>query len=506
MLTVSRLSRPLSHPFLQFVLFFVLALAVALPTTALAAPAHQGTGTAEAEMVAYYESDVVESPEGDVYVSVSFYDDNTFEMYIDAVDGSESSVAYGDYEENDDGVLLTVIGADNEDLDEAVEVEMVWDADDTLVIVGGADAPMGEEDIVLYPVSFATDEESGDDSDMEMDEDFVFGIAGVYVSPLQPDEGTNGVIYILNLLEDGSASLNSDYLNLEAPIFETGTWIDNGDDTVTVEITGTPDEEYDDPIIINFEVGDLGELNVEGVVLYPLIILDYLGDDSSEIGSEESEVYLYVAELISPDSDEPINIYMLLYDDGTVVLTDEEESGSVYGEWVYEDDVLYVSLYSDDDGELEETVELAFEYDDEDNLVATEYPVDIFGEDGLIFMPVENSGEEAIGEGEFYYYETDVLPSEETDGIIISLFLSGDGMAMTTTDFMNDEDPVMEYGDWTSDADGLVIVTISEGPDGVYDEPFVFTFEENQDDLSLVLVEETVEVFGDFELILYRVE
>jgi hypothetical protein len=71
---------------------------------------------------------------------------------------------------------------------------------------------------------------------------------------------------------------------------------------------------------------------------------------------------------------------------------------------------------------------------------------------------------------------------------------------------MDDEEPYLEYGEWTRDEAGLIVISVTEGPDGVYDEPYVFTFEEDPDDFSLVLVEESIEVFGQGGLVLSRVE
>ena len=515
------MSTRLSHSLYRLILFFTLALTVALPTTALAAPAKQPTDTADAVLIAYYESDVVAVEDAEVTLSLYFYEDATFEMSADAVDGEESSLAYGDYEETDNGVLLTLLGADEEDFDESIALELTYDADDSLVITGSPDGLFGEEDIILYPmdVEAATAEDDGaeddgaeDEADTSADDDFAVAIGGAYVSPVQESEDSAGVVYLLNLLDDGQASLNSDYLNLEAPIFEIGTWTDNGDDTVTVEIVGTVDEEYEDAILLEFEVGEYGELLIEGISLYPLGILSYLEDDATddsgeEIGSSESEASIFVAEVVFPDADEAVYVYMFVYDDGTVIMTDEEQTSSLSGEWTFEEEVLYVSITSDDESELDEPVEFTFEFDEDGSLLATEYPVEVFGEDDLIFVPVEDDGEdEAVTEGEFYYYESDVLPNSQTDGIVISLVLSADGAAMVSTDWMNDEDPTLEYGEWIRDDEGLVIVTVNEGPDGPYEEPFTFTFEENPDDFSLNLVEESVEAFGDAGLVLNRIE
>src|SRR5690606_15496965 len=97
--------------------------------------------------------------------------------------------------------------------------------------------------------------------------------------------------YLLNLLPSGDASLSSDYLNLEPAMFEVGTWTDNGDNSATVEITGTLDEEYDETIIIELAVGEYGELIVGEIYLYPVEILSYLSDDEldSDTGDDTGD-------------------------------------------------------------------------------------------------------------------------------------------------------------------------------------------------------------------------
>lgn len=369
------MSTRLSHPLLRTLLFFVLALAVSLPMPALAAPVRQATVVDEALLVAYYESEVIDDEGIEIIVGLAFYDDGAFELSLNLVDEEEFLSARGEFVETDDGLLLTVLTVEDEPVDELVELEAVWDADDSLVILGGPDGPLGEEDIILYAVALEGEEE-------------VIGLDGVYISAIQPSETSAGVVYLINLLPEGDASMSSDYLDLNPPVFEVGTWVDNGDDTVTLEIVGTIDEEYDEPIVIDFEVGASGELTVADLVLYPLIWL------TTDIGAQEEETvvveYLtYVGEFVMPDSDELVVLTMLLYDDGSVSITDEEGTATVYGEWTLDETTLFIALLEDDDGALEEVIELVFEADEEGAWVAVDYPVDIFGEDGLVFYPVD---------------------------------------------------------------------------------------------------------------------
>jgi hypothetical protein len=496
----------LSHPFLRSILFFVLLLAVGVPATGLAAPVAQGSSTAENEavLVTYYESDVIPSDDTDgIVAGLSFYDDDTLELALDYLDGEEPVVAYGEYEETGDGVLVTLFGADDEEFDEPIELELLFDADETLVVLGTPGGLLGDEDVILYPVDVAAgDDEAGD-------EDLAYAVEGVYVSPIQFDESSNSmVVHLLNLLPDGEASLSSDPLNLEPPMFELGMWTDNGDGSVTLEVLGTVEEEYAESILLEFEVGEYGELMLGDLLLYPLSLLGQnVDEDTSDV---EGGVTIYVTELTNPDADESILIYMMLNNDGTVILIDENETGALYGGWATEDETLVVFITGDGEVDFDEPLEMLFEIDEENALVATEYPVEIFGEEGLIFYPAGEGDDEGmsegVSEGGFYAYESDLLPSEETDGIVISLVLGENGSAFFSVDLMDGEDPILQYGEWTSDDDGAVIVTITEGPDGEYDEPIVLIFEEDEDDFSLVLVEESVELFGDAGLVLHSIE
>ena len=60
----------------------------------------------------------------------------------------------------------------------------------------------------------------------------------------------------LHLRDDFSAEVSSDYLDGEPPISETGTWIINGDGTITVRLTETG-----------------------GTAMYPVISIDFVLED-----------------------------------------------------------------------------------------------------------------------------------------------------------------------------------------------------------------------------------
>ncbi len=330
-------------------------------------------------------------------IGLAFYDDDTFELSVDQ-DGEDGTVGNGDYEETDDGVTLTITGP-TVNFDEPEVVELLWDADDTLIIPAETEGLEVEEDIILYADFSEADDESDDEEGGDTGE-MVHELGGVYFSPVNPGEEGAG-LYVLNLMPDGNASFSSDAFNLEAPTntsWERGR-AERGDGTVTVEITGTPDEEFDEPIILTYEVTEYGDLILNDLFFFPLSIFMDGGEISGEHVGEGVEPLSFVAEVLLPDEEEPTNIYMVR-DDSSVSLSDEDGTGTIYGEWSYDeaDGTLTLSMTSDDESDFDEPVELVFEWQDDDTLVGVEYPTEIFGEDDLTFYPEDASGEEATEE------------------------------------------------------------------------------------------------------------
>lgn len=390
---VSRLPR-LARPLLLLLLALALGLpAVARPLPVLAqgtAPAPTATPMPEEEevasdaLLAYFESEVLETEISDLLTTLAFYADATFDLGFTFTELEVTVTIAGTYEETDDGFLLTALTVDDEEADEPFEIEVLWDADDSLILVGGTGDMFYEGDIVLYAVDEA------DFPVMAMDEEMPITVGGPYVSHLVYGDEGEVVFYVLNLLDDGSASLSSDYLNLEPPVFEVGGWSDDGNGFVTVEITGTVEEEYDEPIVIALAVGDSGELYVGDIVLYPLVWLDSVLDEEDEV----EILATYVAELVGDDADDTLLIYLTFAADGSFTLVDEDETNTVYGEWALDEERLTLNGLGDDDGDFPETLVLEFEFGDDGELILVDFPEDVFGEEGLTFYPLEEEGEE----------------------------------------------------------------------------------------------------------------
>lgn len=205
-------------------------------------------------------------------------------------------------------------------------------------------------------------------------------IPGVYTSNLLPAADSPGLVITLALFDNGAAQGVSNYLNEETPIVEIGTWIDNGDGTVTLEITGTPDEEYDAPSTTILTVAD-GVLEANGAVFTPL--------PAAEQEATGAPVAYYKSDALPAASTPGRVVELVLLDDGTAAmrtdyLNDEAPLVEI-GVWEETEDTVTVTLTGSPDQEYDEAVAIVFAVED-GQLVAVEYDISLFGEEGLTLL------------------------------------------------------------------------------------------------------------------------
>ncbi len=81
------------------------------------------------------------------------------------------------------------------------------------------------------------------------------GFSGTFTATL-PAADTPGRAMTMTLNPDGTASMNTDYMNGQPPIFETGTWQDNGDGTVTTSFTQVGENVLATPDVVTFAQED----------------------------------------------------------------------------------------------------------------------------------------------------------------------------------------------------------------------------------------------------------
>ncbi len=215
-------------------------------------------------------------------------------------------------------------------------------------------------------------------------------IPGIYTSGLLPAADSPGLVITLAIFDNGAAQSTSDYLNTEAPIVEVGTWTDNADGTITLEITGTPAEEYAEPATMTLTVAE-GQLDADGVVFTLLLVSEpsvseVPGDEQSAAGEP---VAYYKSDTLPAASSPGRVIELVLLDDGSAAmrtdyLNDEAPLVEV-GVWEEGADIVTVTLTGSRDQEYDAPVVIVFAVED-DQLVATEYDAALFGEEGLTLL------------------------------------------------------------------------------------------------------------------------
>ena len=81
-------------------------------------------------------------------------------------------------------------------------------------------------------------------------------LANTYLALRPAASGGGTQLLALSLFDDGNAQLATEFSSQEAPIVDLGTWVDNGDDTITVTFTGRAERAFDAPIVVTFQRED----------------------------------------------------------------------------------------------------------------------------------------------------------------------------------------------------------------------------------------------------------
>lgn len=78
-------------------------------------------------------------------------------------------------------------------------------------------------------------------------------LSNTYIALLPAASGGGTRLLALSLFADGSVQWATEFNSEETPIVELGTWADNGDETVTVTLTGRVDGAYEAPVVVTFQ-------------------------------------------------------------------------------------------------------------------------------------------------------------------------------------------------------------------------------------------------------------
>ena len=384
----------------------------------------------------------------------------------------------------------------------------------------------------------------------EINEDLV----GVYVSDTIENEDSGATLDItLTLFDDGTieaVTVSTDG-DETATDLETGSWQDNGDDTITIVIEEYNGEPYEEPIEITLEAvdgmlhaADLTDFGEDGLMLTltddePVSVaeemladLEASADEEEADAEDEEEVEpvelpgLWLTTEIDADGT-PAGVVLYLGEDNTAQSTVTMFGEAVQvitrmGEW--EDDgegLVTVTMTAELDAEGEavdlddpEAVEFEFDGTSLINEVFTFYP-----DENLLAASEEEMSDEEVSDEEAEAEEAAAAAAgSEADlgdsvtfmspmgalmeGNIVVLLLLENGIASMSTQLGLEAEQLVETGTWEESGEGEITVTLTADEEGnEYDEPSVLIFAADEDTGSLVGVDYDPDIYGE-ELVL----
>lgn len=174
------------------------------------------------------------------------------------------------------------------------------------------------------------------------------------------------------------------------------------------------------------------------------------------------------------------------------------------GNWRVLNDGSVLVIFSEIDGQTADAFNVLGFRAAGNQLVATVYDPDIYGMDRLTLRkdssaqnPPNNNNTDLSGT------YTAFLPAEDTPGIDLSLNLKRDGTAQMTTDYLDNENPLVETGTWRTNRDGSVSVVLDKLDGYPADPANVLRFRVNSNS-TLVATSFDADIYGSDGLTLRK--
>ncbi|MGL4650467.1 MAG: hypothetical protein ACRC1H_13750, partial [Caldilineaceae bacterium] len=211
---------------------------------------------------------------------------------------------------------------------------------------------------------------------------------------------------------------------------------------------------------------------------------------------------VYVSELLPAADSVGRYITLVLDPDGSatwdVNFLNGEPVPTETGTWTRDAaaSTISVSLLGTDEIVYDAPVEFVFAEETDGSLTAIEWDETLYGSEAIVLFPATDT--EYAGE-----YVSETLPVASSPGREISFMLDYDGTATVTTDYLNGEEPVVELGTWSMSDDGVsMVISLTGGPNSVYEAPIEWTFAVEGDTLTATEWDETI--YGSDVLVLER--
>lgn len=337
----------------------------------------------------------------------------------------------------------------------------------------------------------ANDDTTNDDT-ADIEADALVDVAGlgeidkVWVSNVYPAADAAGLITVLALYANGNMEQTSIYLTKGA-VSEVGEWEVTADGAIVVTATGTMEESYTDPVTTTYMID--GAMLIDGAFVLTewsaFALDDMLARRDDPSGTYVTNVY--------PAADAAGSIIVL-----TLYANNNAEQTTIYltkgavtevGVWEMEDDDSITVTIT---GTMEEAYE-------QESVTNYRYFGDMLQSGTLLFFRLAeitpSTLDSMLAPEVASIFQTDILPAASTPGRIITLTLYTDETLTMSTDYLNDEAPIVEIGAWQKDDDGAITVFLVGREDLTYDEPVVIVFEID-DEGKMIAVEYDESLFG----------
>ena len=496
------------HNYIQkFLLFIAISLLSLQPLIAKAAlqtvsatQISEGTFSSEAISGGEAEGQTLE---------LTLYDDGTALLLYFDKDGSEVKAEFGDWEEADNQITLTITGDESDDY--ADPIKMVFEVDGESLIASTFDeATFGSDGITLSL------DESGDTSGDRVASDDSITFKSIDAVDADGNEITVTLVAGgASGASEGSIELTTENADGES-ITEVGTWTEVDDDAnlIDVTLTGTLDETYAEPVTLKIVIDNEAETftltepsddryGKDGVTLEFLLeesSSDSSSSDTSEDTSTPPGIY-YTPSLQVDDSGAFYVPLIELSEDGSAQWNTNYFSGtaamSEVGTWeLAEDGTLTITITGvlDSEGEVTEheepvVVTFDFSYDSIYNydiglyMYKLSLPYDYSIDTSSDETSSDTTSSDEITSTAQYIYES----TELADGSTIRIEFAEDGSALVITNFNDGSDDLMEIGEWTLDeATDVLTLTVTGTEDDTYPEPIEWVFDANASTITAV--------------------
>jgi len=206
--------------------------------------------------------------------------------------------------------------------------------------------------------------------------------SGVYATNVYPAADAAGYIAVLALYADNNAEQTTIYLTKGA-VSEVGVWSKEIDTSITVTLTGTLEQAYEEPSPVTY-LRD-GDRLVDGPFVF--FRLDEITPERMEELVAPAVAATYQSDVL-PAADSPGRVILLtLFDGATLTLStdfrNDQPPGEEVGTWAENaDGTLTISITGTPEREYEQTASITFERDG-DQIVAVEYDESVWGTEGL---------------------------------------------------------------------------------------------------------------------------